>query len=91
MHDQPIAECSYEEYVVAFEEKENTRQVLSKIIQSLPGRQKQLVQLRFYEQLSFEEISARTSLSVRTVYNKLHEALKRIRGHELSENIRRGG
>lgn len=87
--EHSLQEYSYEEYVVAFEEKEHVRQLLSAIIQTLPGRQKQLVQLRFYEQLSFEEIAARTSLSVRTVYNKLHEALKRIRGHALSEDIRR--
>lgn len=87
--EQSFMEYSYEEYIVACEEKEGVKSLLSQIIQTLPGRQKQLVQLRFYEQLSFEEISERTSLSVRTVYNKLHEALKRIRAHALSENIRR--
>jgi RNA polymerase sigma-70 factor (ECF subfamily) len=89
VNEQSLCEYSYEEYMVASEEKEDLKQLLSAIIQTLPGRQKQLVQLRFYEQLSFEEISERTSLSVRTIYNKLHEALKRIREHTLSKNIRR--
>jgi RNA polymerase sigma factor (sigma-70 family) len=82
-------EYSYEEYIIASQEKEYTRILLTKIIESLPPREKQLVQLRYYDQLSYKEISDKTSLSMRTVYNKLHEAIKRIRGHALSENIRR--
>jgi RNA polymerase sigma factor (sigma-70 family) len=82
-------EYPYEEYIIAWQEKENTRSLLLRIIQSLPAREKQLVQLRFYEQLSYQEISDKTSLSMRTVYNKLHEAIKHIRAHALSENIRK--
>lgn len=82
-------EYSYEEYIICLQEEEDTRRLLAKIIQSLPERQKQLVQLRFYEQLSIDEISSRTALSIRTVYNKLHEALKRIRKHALAEKIRK--
>lgn len=82
-------EYSYEEYIIACQDKENTKVLLTKIIQSLPAREKQLVQLRYYDHLSYKEISDKTSLSIRTVYNKLHEAIKRIRGHALSENIRR--
>ncbi len=82
-------EYSYEEYIIACQDRENTKSLLLKIIQTLPPREKQLVQMRFYDQMTFQEISEKTSLSIRTVYNKLHEALKRIRGHALSENIRR--
>lgn len=88
-NDAGCVEYSYEEYIIAWQEKENTRSLLLKIIQSLPAREKQLVQLRFYEHMSCEEISEKTSLSIRTVYNRLHEAIKRIRCHALSENIRR--
>lgn len=84
-------EYSYEDYIIAWQDKENTRSLLLKIIQSLPARQKELIELRFYEQLSFEEISAKTSLSIRTVYNKLYEALKKMRSHSLCENFRRNG
>ena len=82
-------EYSYEEYIIACQDREITKSLLSKIIQTLPPREKQLVQMRFYDQMSLQEISEKTALSIRTVYNKLHEALKRIRGHALSENIRR--
>jgi RNA polymerase sigma-70 factor (ECF subfamily) len=56
---------------------------------SLPNRQRELIQLRYYEQLSCEEIALRTGLSLRTIYNKLHEGLKKLRTHSLVESIRR--
>lgn len=88
-NDSNTFEYPYEEYIIAWQDKECTRKLLLEIIQSLPPREKQLVEMRFYQQLSFEQIAEKTSLSIRTVYNKLHEALKRIRCHALSENIRR--
>jgi RNA polymerase sigma-70 factor (ECF subfamily) len=81
-------EYSYEDYIIAWQDEERTRTMLLAIIQSLPPRQKELVRLRFYEQLTFEEIALKTSLSLRTVYNKLHEALKNIRQHALTGKFR---
>ena len=45
-------------------------------IDKLSARKQELVRLKYYEGLSYEEISAITALSIRTVYNKLHEAIK---------------
>ncbi len=87
--DSGLIEFSYEEYLIAWQEKEMVRNTLSEALQSLPERQRQLVQLRFYEQLSNDEIARRTGLSLRTVYNKLHEALKKLRSHSLLECIRK--
>lgn len=48
-------------------------------INELPSRQRELIVLKFYEGLSYEEIVQRTGLSHRTVYNKIHEALKKLK------------
>jgi len=45
-------------------------------IDKLSARKQELVRLKYYEGLSYEEISAITALSIRTVYNKLYEAIK---------------
>ncbi|NCT77128.1 MAG: sigma-70 family RNA polymerase sigma factor [Chitinophagaceae bacterium] len=87
-NENEALEYSYEDYLIAAQENEAVRQVLQEAIASLPARQKQLIQLRFYDQLSCEEIAARTSLSVRTVYNKLHEAVKNLRSHARVETLR---
>jgi RNA polymerase sigma factor (sigma-70 family) len=48
-------------------------------INDLPNRQKELIALRFYEGLNYEEIVQRTGLSHRTVYNKIHEGIKKLK------------
>lgn len=48
-------------------------------INSLPRRQKELIILKFYEGLSYDEIVQKTGLSHRTVYNKIHEALQKLK------------
>lgn len=87
--DTGLVEFSHEEYLIAWQDNEIIRKTLLQAMQSLPERQRQLVQLRFYEQLSNDEIAQRTGLSLRTVYNKLHEALKKLRSNALVECIRK--
>ena len=48
-------------------------------INNLPNRQRELIVLKFYEGLSYEAIVEQTGLSHRTVYNKVHEALKKLK------------
>jgi RNA polymerase sigma-70 factor (ECF subfamily) len=87
---QPEAyEYSYEDYIIAWQNEEKVKALLRHAIEALPARQRELIQLRFYDQLSHEEIAIKTSLSIRTVYNKLHEAIKKLRCPVLKENISR--
>lgn len=60
------------------EQQQQVRQLLDSI-NELPSRQRELIQLRFYEGLSIDEIVHQTGLSHRTVYNKIFEALKKMR------------
>lgn len=53
--------------------------ILLKKLKELPKRQKELIELRFYEGLNYEEIVERTGLSHRTVYNKIHEGVKKLK------------
>ena len=83
-----LAEQSYEDYLVGQVCNEELAHVLKIAIAALPVRQRKLLQLRFYEQLGFEEIAERTSLSVRTIYNKLHEAIKKLRSNSSIQKLR---
>lgn len=60
------------------EQQQQVRQLLDSV-NELPSRQRELIQLRFYEGLSIDEIVQQTGLSHRTVYNKIFEAIKTIR------------
>jgi RNA polymerase sigma-70 factor (ECF subfamily) len=55
--------------------------LLTDQINELPGRQKELIVLKFYEGLAYEDIVQRTGLSHRTVYNKIHEGLKKLKSN----------
>ena len=83
-----LTEQSYEEFLVGQVSNEELGLVLKNAIAALPPRQRKLLQLRFYEHLGFEEIAEKTSLSVRTVYNKLHEAIKKLRSNSSIKKLR---
>jgi RNA polymerase sigma factor (sigma-70 family) len=68
-----------EEKLIKKDEQKHLFKVLMNHINDLPNRQKELIVLKFYEGLSYEEIVQRTGLSHRTVYNKIHEALKKLK------------
>ncbi|MGG9962867.1 RNA polymerase sigma factor [Ferruginibacter sp. SUN106] len=68
-----------EEKLIRKDEQSHLFKLLMDRINELPNRQKELIVLKFYEGLSYEEIVQRTGLSHRTVYNKIHEGLKKLK------------
>jgi RNA polymerase sigma factor (sigma-70 family) len=68
-----------EEKLIRKDEQSHLFKILMVHVNELPSRQKELIVLRFYEGLSYEEIVERTGLSHRTVYNKIHEGLKKLK------------
>lgn len=68
-----------EENLIKKDEHYHLSKELMKHIKALSPRQKQLVMLKFYEGLTYEEIEQKTGLSRRTVYNKIHEALHKLK------------
>ena len=68
-----------EEKLIRKDEQSHLFKLLMDRINELPNRQKELIVLKFYEGLTYEEIVQRTGLSHRTVYNKIHEGLKKLK------------
>ncbi len=68
-----------EEKLIRKDQQNHLFKLLMNYINELPNRQRELIVLRFYEGLTYEEIVQRTGLSHRTVYNKIHEALKKLK------------
>ncbi len=82
------SELSYEETLIIQVQDKEIKNLLKGALASLPPRQRQLLQMRFYDGKSFEEIAEQTSLSIRTVYNKLHEGLKKLRSNKLITHLK---
>jgi RNA polymerase sigma factor (sigma-70 family) len=68
-----------EENLIIKDDQFHLVNLLMSHIQNLPNRQRELIILKFYERLSYDEIVEQTGLSHRTVYNKIHEALKKLK------------
>lgn len=74
-----LADVSYEDLMIQRQQNSLLQSLLKQAVDNLPERQRQLIELRYFEHKGFDEIARITSLSVRTVYNTLFEALKKLR------------
>ncbi|MBZ5856917.1 RNA polymerase sigma factor [Flavihumibacter profundi] len=70
---------SPEENLIANQDQRQLHEYLMHNINALPARQKELIVMKFYEGLNYDEIVQKTGLAHRTVYNKIHEALKKLK------------
>lgn len=65
--------------MIAEEASEGTRKYLARLLNSLTGRQKEIVYLRYYEDLSYQEISELLSINFQSVANHLQRAFETLR------------
>ena len=72
-------EFPFEEVMIAFQEQEATRKTLREALSHLTKKQKEIIRLRFFENKNYEEISQLTDCEPRTVYNRMYEAVERLR------------
>jgi RNA polymerase sigma-70 factor (ECF subfamily) len=72
-------EQPYENILIASQHDEITKKRLQKALNQLSPRQIEIVQMRYFDEISFSEIAGRTGLTERTIYNTLHNALKVLR------------
>lgn len=77
--EEEFSELSCEELLILKDGHDSICRNLAQVINSLPARQRELIQLRFYDGLGYDAIVEKTGLAHRTIYNKIHEALARIR------------
>jgi len=73
------AELPYEEYLIQSQTNEALREKLEKAFEKLTEREKELLRLRFFEDLDYDEIAAQCSITKRTAYNIIHTAIKTLK------------
>ncbi|MFD1631893.1 RNA polymerase sigma factor [Pseudopedobacter beijingensis] len=74
-----LIEQSYETILIESQVDEMKRKQLKDALDTLSPRQLQIIQLKFFDRKTYEEIVAITNLTERTIYNTLHNALKVLR------------
>lgn len=70
---------SYEEILIKQETDETLKHKLHTALEQLSPRQKEVITLKYFEELSFKEISEKTGLQIDTLYKVLHEGIKKLR------------
>lgn len=79
-HVPPDWALDDQEFNFITQQEENKRMhLLKNAIQKLPKRQRELLHLRYYEELSYDEIVERTQLTKRSVYNQIHTAISTLK------------
>ncbi|MEN7549809.1 sigma-70 family RNA polymerase sigma factor [Rapidithrix thailandica] len=77
--DQHLVEKSFETSLIAQENEQIISQQLEKAISQLTNRQREILHLKYFQELSYEEISEVASIKVSRVYNLMYEAIKALR------------
>ena len=72
-------ELSYEEMIVSLEKDKEVKMRLAAALKSLSPRQIELIRLKFFENRSYKEIADLSSLSIKTSYNTIYDAIKTLR------------
>ena len=71
---------SVEEEMIISEKERETLQHLAAEINLLPDRQREILYLRFHQDLDYDEIAAIMQISVPTCRTFVYRALKQLRG-----------
>lgn len=74
-----LTENSYEQLLIATETAADGKIKLWKAINALTPTQKEIIKLKYFEELSYEAISIMLKLKPRTVYNHVHSAICMLR------------
>ena len=67
--------------------KDETHQTLRRLIQTLPDVQKEVLLMRHYSEMSFQEIAEATGVSINTALGRMRYALINLRKKLQKENI----
>ena len=79
VEDDLSFEWSHESFLIAQQENAEKRQKILKALDQLSHRQKEIVYLKYYQNLSYEEVSEVMNINYQVARNLLYQAMKSLR------------
>ncbi|GEO03577.1 DNA-directed RNA polymerase sigma-70 factor [Adhaeribacter aerolatus] len=79
--EEPMAEASPEHVLIAANVQENQQERMQQAMLTLTKRQREAIYLRFYDNLSFQEIAEIMGLQLKSTYNLISKAIEMLREH----------
>lgn len=70
---------SYENLLINLQSKIDQQRQLHDALENLPEQQRKMIQARFIQGMSYDEIAEETGKSKQTVYNQIFTAVKKLR------------
>jgi len=72
---------SFEDFIIQEQENTELREKVISALSKLSKRQKEIIYLRFYNKMSYEEICEVMSINNQTARNLIHHSIKVLKGH----------
>ena len=85
--DQPF-DIPHEAFLIAAQDDREKSERLVKALQQLSNRQKEIIYLKFYKELDYEEVSSIMNISYQAARNLLYQAVKSLRKILLNASLR---
>ncbi len=82
-----LSEDSFEVQLIVEQSAARTNSMLQKALDRLSGRQREVIFLRFYDELTFEEIADTMEIEVKSVYKLTYKALDSLKNKITLLNI----
>ncbi|WP_207531856.1 RNA polymerase sigma factor [Desertivirga arenae] len=79
-------QLTYNDYFERVQENAVLRESLFKLMEKLTARQKELLTMKFFRDMSYDEIAEELGISKRTAYNIINEAIKTMRAQISPKN-----
>lgn len=80
--NESFSSChSYEDLLVQLQTSHEVKEKVEKAMSQLSRRQVEIIRMKFFDDMSYEQIAATTTASPRTIYNQVYESLKVLRRH----------
>lgn len=74
-----VFELGHEAFLVAKQEDEEKTQKVIRSLQQLSNRQKEIIYLKFYQNLSYDEVSEIMNINYQAARNLLYQAIKALK------------
>jgi len=79
MPENGVFELDHESFLVAKQEDEEKTQKVIRSLQQLSSRQKEIIYLKFYQNLSYDEVSEIMNINYQAARNLLYQAIKALK------------
>lgn len=87
LEPEKVFEVSVDDVYEKLEADQNKRAILEQAMEALSPREREVIYLRFFMEMSYDDICTALQLSYQVVMNYIHRALKALRANKLISKL----